>query len=234
MIIGTSTCQACVGDSFDWFMKNCVSESCMAEAHEKGVDIFGLLNSKAQKMDVGENGILVLDWWNGNRTPYVNSELKGMILGLTLRTKPEDIYRGIIESTAFGTKVIIDLYNENGIAIDKIYAAGGISQKNAFLMQVYADVIGKEIEVAASTQAGAKGSAMFAAVAGGYFSSMNEAVKKIADKCEKIYYPNPENTCKYESLYNEYKKLSQYFGRENSVMKKLNRMDENVNCFSCT
>ncbi len=213
--------QACVGDSFDWFIKNCVSEEYFKEAHKKGVNIFTLMDEKAQKLAVGENGVIVLDWWNGNRTPYVDSNLSGMILGLTLTTKPEDIYRGIIESTAFGTKAILDLYNENGISTDEIYAAGGISQKNEFLIQVYADVIGKKIKVASSTQAGAKGSAMFAAVAGGYFSDMNEAVKKLADKYGKVYYPNPENTRKYEKLYNEYKKLCQYFGSENNVMKKI-------------
>ncbi len=211
--------QSCVGDSFAWFMKNCIPEAYEKEAREKGKNIFALLDEKASALEIGESGIVALDWWNGNRSPLANYDLKGMILGLNLQTKPEEIYRGILESTAFGTKVIIDLYEKNGIEIDELYAAGGISQKNPFLMQMYADILGKKIKIAGSIQAGAKGSAIFAAVAGGYFDSIEKAVEVIADKCEIEYLPDNKNTVKYEKIYNKYVELSDYFSKNTHLMK---------------
>ncbi len=214
--------QACVGDSFDWFIKNCVPESYATDAKAQGKNIFAYVTEKAEALNVGESGILALDWWNGNRTPLADYDLTGMILGLTLQTKPEEIFRGIIESTAFGTKAIVDLYENNGVEINEVYAAGGISQKNALLMQIYADVLGKEIKIASSTQAGAKGSAIFASVAGGYFDTVQKAADVIADKCEITYTPNPEDTKKYEKIYREYVELTDYFGRGgNDVLKRL-------------
>ncbi len=213
--------QVCVGDSFDWFVKNCVPESYTVEACEKNISIFSLLNSKAEKLSVGQNGVIALDWFNGNRTPYSDSDLSGLILGLTLHTKPEDIYRAILESTAFGTKAIVDLYEENGVAVDEVYAAGGISRKNSFLMQIYADVLGKKINVTSSSQAAAKGSAIFASVAGGYFENASQAAKILADGIEKTYEPNPANTQKYKKLYESYLSLSEHFAKSCDIMKAL-------------
>ncbi|MBR5236094.1 MAG: ribulokinase [Clostridia bacterium] len=212
--------QACVGDSFDWFVKNCVPASYTEEAKIKGQNIFDYITQKAEKLSVGESGILALDWWNGNRTPYANYDLTGTIIGLNVRTKPEEIFRAIIESTAFGTKAIIDLYNQNGVTISEIQAAGGISQKNAFMMQVYADVLGCPVKIAASTQAGAKGSAIFASVAGGYFDNVFDAALVIADKSVKTYYPNEENHKKYQLLYKEYRKTCEFFA-DNDIMKNI-------------
>jgi len=216
--------QSAVGDIFDWFIKNCVPETYVKEASDNNKSVFALMDEKASALEIGESGIIVLDWWNGNRTPYADFSLSGMILGLTLKTAPEEIYRGILESTAFGTKAIVDLYEENGIEINEVYAAGGISQKNSFLMRMYADVLGKEIQIAASTQAGAKGSAIFASVAGGYFETSKDAAQVISDKCEKVYYPNPENTEKYAQLYENYKELSEHFSN-NNLMKRLKKTD---------
>ncbi|MBE7033979.1 MAG: ribulokinase [Ruminococcaceae bacterium] len=209
--------QSAVGDIFDWFVNNCVPEKYTVEAKEQGKSIFAFLDEKAAELEIGESGIIALDWWNGNRSPYADYSLLGMLYGLTLKTKPEDIYRGILESTAFGTKAIVDLYEENGIEINEVYAAGGISQKNSFLMHMYADVLGKEIQITASTQAGAKGSAIFASVAGGYFKTAQDAAQVISDKCEKVYYPNPEKTEKYETIYKEYRELSEYFTKRKGV-----------------
>ena len=216
--------QGCVGDSFDWFIKNCVPESYANEARDKNISIFALLDEKASALSVGQNGVVALDWFNGNRTPYSDADLSGMIVGLTLNTKPEDIYRAILESTAFGTKSIVDIYEKNGVCIDEVYAAGGISRKNAFLMQMYADVLGKRIKVTSSSQAAAKGSAIFASVAGGYFENANDAAKVLADGVEKTYEPNPENTEKYQRLYDSYKELSEYFAKSTSVMKNLRKI----------
>ena len=209
--------QSAVGDIFDWYINNCVPEKYMQEARDKGKSIFSLMDEKASDIGIGESGIIALDWWNGNRTPYADYSLKGVILGMNLHTKPEEIYRGILESTAFGTKAIVDLYEENGVEINEVYAAGGISQKNSFMMKMYADVLGKEIQIAASTQAGAKGSAIFASVAGGYFATAKDAAEVIADKCEKVYYPTPENTEKYEVIYKKYRKLSEYFAKREEI-----------------
>ncbi len=213
--------QVCVGDSFDWFVNNCVPESYLIEAREKNISIFSLLDSKAEKLSVGQNKLIALDWFNGNRTPYSDSDLSGMLVGLTLHTKPEDIYRAILESTAFGTKTIIDIYEKNGVAVEEIYAAGGISRKNAFLMQMYADVLGKRIKVTSSSQAAAKGSSIFASVAGGYFENATEAAKILADGIEKSYEPNLSNTAKYKRLYESYVVLSEYFARSCDIMKVL-------------
>jgi len=217
--------QACVGDSFDWFMKNCVPEKYMHEAKINNKSIFEYMDEKASELKIGENGILVLDWWNGNRTPYADYDLSGLILGLTLKTKPEEIYRGLLESTAFGTKAIVDLYEKNGIEINEIYAAGGISQKNPLLMQIYSDVLGKPVKVTDSTQAGAKGSALFASVAGGHFRSAREAASVVSDGSKKVYMPDLRSTEKYTILYKEYVKLSEYFGLgTNDVMKKIKNL----------
>lgn len=217
--------QGCVGDNFDWFIRNCIPEKYAVDAREKGKDIFTYVTEKAQKLEIGESGLVVLDWWNGNRSPLADMELSGLILGLTLQTKPEEIYRAIIEATAFGTKAIIDAYEAGGVAVDEICAAGGISQKNPFLMQIYADVTGKKIKVAKSTQAGAKGSALFGSLAGGYFADAKAAASVIADDCEIEYHPVADNTKKYGKLYKEYQLLTDYFGKGgNDVMKRLKKI----------
>lgn len=212
--------QACVGDTFDWFVKNCVPAAYHQQAQNAGISIFSLLTQKAEKLAVGESGLLALDWWNGNRTPYADYELTGAILGLTLQTRPEEIYRALIEATAFGTKVITDLYQEHGVPIDEIYAAGGISQKNALLMQIYADVLGLPIRVPKNAQSGAFGSAILASVAGGHFASTKEAADALVHLDVITYEPDPENHRKYDLLYREYVKLSEYFAKENDVLKK--------------
>lgn len=213
--------QSCVGDSFDWYMKNCLPASYEEAAKAEGKSIFAYMDEKAAKSKVGESGILILDWWNGNRTPYVDAELTGTILGLTLKTTPEEIYRGMIESTAYGTKVIVDLFTEHGVEIDEIYAAGGISQKNQLLMQIYADVLGLPIKAVNCRQAGAKGSAVMAAAACGYFDSVEAAAERIADREGYVYVPDPENTKAYEKIYCQYRELAEYFAKKNDVMKKL-------------
>ncbi len=216
--------QACVGDSFDWFVKNSVPGEYYEEAKKSSKNIFELLTEKAEKIKVEESRLVALDWWNGNRTPYADYDLSGVIVGLTLSTKPEEVYRAMIESTAFGTKRIVELYENNGVKIDEIYATGGISQKNSFLMQIYADVLGKKIVVPVSTQAGAKGSAILAACASGYYTSFDDAAKAMADKETLTYIPDETNVHSYLRLYEIYKELSRFFGEDNKeLMKKLKK-----------
>lgn len=209
------------GDNYAWFVNNCVPSAYADEARERNISLHALLTEKASALKIGESGLISLDWLSGCRTPYSDASLSGMILGLNLNTRPEEIYRAMLEATVFGTKRIVELYEEGGVNISEIVGSGGIARKNPFLMQMYADVLGKEIKVAKSTQAGAKGSAIIASVAGGRYASLKEAADAIADGCDITYIPSAENTAKYQMLYNEYKTLSEYFAKENPVMRRL-------------
>ncbi len=213
--------QAAVGDIFDWFVKNCVPSSYAEEAKERGINIHKLLREKASKLTVGEHGLLALDWWNGNRSVLVNSSLKGMILGMDMQTKPEEIYRALIEATAYGLRVIVDRCLESGVVINNVCAAGGIAQKDEMMMQIYADVLNRRIDIAGTTQAAALGSAIYATVAAGLYSDVTEASRVLSRPHAKSYYPIAENVERYGKLYAEYKKLHDYFGEENKVMERL-------------
>ena len=204
--------QAAVGDSFDWVLRTCIPASYTSEAEVLGIGLHRLLREKASRLAAGESRLLALDWFNGNRSVLVNSNLKGMILGLDLQTKPEEIYRAIIESTAFGARVIVEQYEKSGIAIKRISAAGGIAQKDEMMMQIYADVLGREIRIVGTAQAGALGSAIYASVAAGVFSSVAEASARLSKPACRVFYPNEKNQAVYNGLYREYKKLHDYFG----------------------
>jgi L-ribulokinase len=218
--------QSCVGDSFQWFTENCVPESYQAEAREKGISIHELLEKKAAVYNPGESGLLALDWWNGNRSVLVDVDLTGMMLGMTLLTKPEEIYRALIESTAYGTRLIIETFNLNNVPIHELIATGGLPDRNKLLMQIYSDVTGLPIFIPEATQIGALGSAMHGAVAagsaaGGYNSIMEASVKMARLRAES-YHPISGNKAIYDKLFAEYVRLHDYFGRsENDVMKRL-------------
>ncbi len=218
--------QSCVGDHFAWFVENCVSESYVKEAHAAGITVHELLSHKASKLKPGESGLLALDWWNGNRSVLVDADLTGMMLGFTLNTKPEEIYRALIEATAFGTLMIIEAFQENGVAVNEIVACGGLPERNEMLMQIYADVTNREFKVAESGQTCALGSAMWGAVAAGKsrggYDKIEDAAAKMARVKDKTYKPDPAAHAIYAKLFAEYKKLHDYFGRgENDVMKRL-------------
>ena len=214
--------QAAVGDIFEWYVKNNAPHKYVVEAQEKGKDIYTCLTEKAEKREIGESGLVALDWWNGNRTPFADYDLKGAIFGFTLNTKPEEIFRALLESTAFGTKAIVDLYEENEIEIDEVYATGGISQKNKFMMQMYADVLNKPVIVPDIKQAGAMGSAVFASYAGGVYDDVKDAVKAMVHLDKTTYMPNGENHKKYMELYKKYKELVKLFGIEKSYLMRSN------------
>ena len=216
--------QAGVGDIFDWFVRNGVPAAYTEEADRRGISLHKLLREKAERQKPGAHGLLALDWWNGNRSVLVNAGLSGMLLGMTLSTKPEDIYRALIEATAYGLRVIAEQYEACGIPIDRITAAGGIAQKDSMMMQIYADVLGRPIRIGGSTQAGALGSAMYGAVAGGLYPDIHAAAEKMARPAVKTYVPDAENHAIYSGLYAEYKSLHDYFGRENPVMERLKAM----------
>lgn len=218
--------QSAVGDVYEWFVENCVPEEYQVQAKQKGVNIHQLLEQKASKLKPGQSGLLALDWWNGNRSVLVDADLTGLILGATLLTKPEEIYRALIEATAFGTKMIVETFKQYGVDIKEAYACGGLPEKNKMLIQIYADITNIEFKISASSQTPALGAAMFGAVAAGKqrggYDTIFDAAKKMARLKDQTIKPIPENVKLYQELYNEYTKLHDYFGRgENDVMKRL-------------
>jgi len=218
--------QSCVCDHFAWFFDNCVSAEYQEAAKAEGLNIHQYLTKKAETLKPGESGLLALDWWNGNRSVLVDVDLTGMMLGMTLQTKPEEMYRALIEATAYGTRKIIETFNENGVPVNEFYASGGISQKNPMAMQIYADIIKEPIKIGGTSQGPALGSAIFGAVAtggeaGGYDDvfAAGSVMGKLRDV---VYTPIDENAKVYDGLYKEYSILHDYFGRgTNDVMKRL-------------
>lgn len=221
--------QSCVGDHFSWFIDNCLPASYRDMAAKENQNIHAFLRSRAEKLRPGESGLLALDWWNGNRSVLVDVDLTGMMLGMTLQTKPEEIYRALIEATAYGTRMIIETFRENGVDVNEFYASGGISQKDPMTMQIYADVIKMPVKIAGSAQGPAFGSAIFASVAAGSaaggYDSIFEAARAMGKVKDKIYYPIEQNSRIYDKLFAEYKTLHDYFGRgQNDVMKRLKEL----------
>ncbi len=218
--------QSCCGDHFKWFVDHCIPAAYEAAAQKHRISVHQLLTDKAAKLQPGESGLLALDWWNGNRSVLMDSELSGVILGMTLQTKPEEIYRALIEATAFGTRMIVDNFENSGISIREICVCGGIAKKNPLLMQIYADVLNRELRVVESDQGNALGSAIFAAVAAGTekggYSSVAEASRAMGGTGKLIYYPKCENNQIYDTLFGEYRKLHDWFGKgANDVMHRL-------------
>jgi len=225
-LFGYEAGQSCVGDHFAWFTENCVPGAYEREAQARGLNIHQLLEEKAARLKPGESGLLALDWWNGNRSVLVDVDLTGLLIGATLLTKPEDIYRALIEATAYGTRVIVEALQDNGVPVWELVACGGLPEKNKLLMQIYADVTGREIKVSGSTQTPALGSAMFGAVAAGKakggFDSIYEAAPVMGKLKDETFRPNPEAKAVYDKLFAEYLALHDYFGRgANDVMKRL-------------
>jgi L-ribulokinase len=217
--------QAAVGDIFAWVTKLGLPEDYYKESKEINISIHELLLRKSVDQKVGQHGLLALDWLNGNRSVLMDSDLSGVLVGLTLNTKAEDIYRAMIEGTAFGTRVIIEKFEKNGIKVEEIYACGGLVS-NSMLMQIYSDITGKTINVAASEQTTALGAAILGVMAAGPecegFSTMENVIAKMTMPPQRIYHPNSENHKIYEKLYEKYILLHDYFGREKpAVMKEL-------------
>jgi L-ribulokinase len=187
------------------------------------------LEHKAALKKPGQHGLLALDWWNGNRSVLVDVDLSGLLIGATLATKPEDIYRALIEATAYGTRVIIEAFEKNGVRVDELVACGGLPEQNKMLMQIYADVTGRNFKISLSEQTPALGSAMFGAVAAGRkaggHDTIVDAARHMARLKAEMCQPIPENQEIYDRLYAEYEQLHDYFGRGgNNVMKTLKQI----------
>lgn len=215
--------QSCVGDLLGWFCAHCVPKDYQEAA--KGQGIHQYLTSLAEHLRPGESGLLALDWWNGNRSILVDFDLSGLLLGMTLQTKPEEIYRALIEGTAFGLRVIVEHFRAHGVPVEKLYATGGISQKNALAMQIYADVLNLPVRIVEAEQGAALGSAIYAAAAAGHYRDLQSAIRAMAAPVSKAYTPIPEHVKIYDALYLEYKRLHDFFARD-GVMKRLKNLKQ--------
>lgn len=211
-----------LGDHYAFAAKNLTSPAYVREAETRGIGMLQLLLEKAARKKAGESGLLALNWFNGNRSILVDSSLSGCFVGMTLATEPEDMLRALLEATAFGARNIIENFEQHGLPIRRIVASGGIARKDPFTMQLYADVLGREIAVTSTTQAPARGSAICAALAAGVHPNVLAAVEAMHAKTDRTYQPNADEHAVYDRLYGEYKRLHDYFGRgENGVMGRL-------------
>lgn len=225
-LYGYESGQSAVGDVLSWFVNRLTPEAYAREAAASGKTLHELLTEKAAGLRPGESGLLALDWLNGNRSVLMDTELTGMILGLTLRTAPEEIYRALIEALVFGLREIIESYERAGVPVRELFGTGGVARKNALFLQILADVTGRRIRVARAAEGSALGSAIFAAACagpdrGGY-ADIFAAARAMGGCGEQVYKPNEANREVYDALYQEYHRLHETFGRgENAVMKRL-------------
>lgn len=225
---GLEAGQSAVGDIFNWFVNYLQPGGEKAGSHVE-------LTNKAAKLKPGQSGLLALDWNNGNRTILVDQRLTGLLVGQTLHTRPEEIYRALIEATAFGALTIINRFEEYGVKIKQIVNCGGIAEKNPMLMQIYADVTGREMKVSRSAQTCALGSAIAAAVVGKAHKSFAAAQKAMCGIKPKTFKPDKKAVAVYQQLYTLYKKLHDSFGIKGTkldisgVMKDLLAIKEKAN-----
>ncbi|MFI4911270.1 MAG: ribulokinase [Sedimentisphaeraceae bacterium JB056] len=219
--------QSAVGDIFNWYVN--YIQPCGSEGTHVN------LTEKAAKLKPGQSGLLALDWNNGNRTVLVDQRLTGLLVGQTLHTKPEEIYRALVEATAFGALTIINRMAEYGVKIDTVINCGGIAEKNSMVMQIYADITGREMKISRSAQTCALGSAIAAAVVAGEYKDFGSAQAAMAGVKDIVYKPIPENVAVYAKLYKLYKQLHDAFGITEStanignVMKDLLAIKEEAN-----
>ena len=205
---GLEAGQSAVGDIFNWFV-NYIQPGGKRGTHE-------VLTAEAAKLKAGESGLLALDWNNGNRTVLVDQRLTGALLGQTLYTTPAEIYRALIEATAFGALTIINRFEEYGVKIDQVVNCGGIAEKNPVVMQIYADVTGRPMKVSRSAQTCALGSAIAAAVVAGKYKDFASAQRAMTGLKPKVFKPRPAEHEVYKQLYSLYHKLHDAFGTNES------------------
>jgi L-ribulokinase len=228
--------QAAVGDMFAWFttlLSNPLpTDPTLAgqAAVPDSTSVHRVLEEDARRLRPGESGLVALDWWNGNRSVLVDADLTGLLLGATLATTPSDIYRALLESTAFGTRVIIESLDQAGIPVNEVIACGGLPFQNRLLMQLTADITGRPVRVASSRQAPALGSAMFAAVAagpgaGGY-ESIVEASQQMTRPSMEEFLPDEANASVYDELFQVYRELHDSLAADDSPMRRLRTLQQ--------
>jgi L-ribulokinase len=204
--------QAAVGDLYAWFFRTFQADP-------------DRVTEQAAQLRPGQSGLVALDWWNGNRSVLMDAGLSGLLVGATLQTTPAEIYRALIEATAFGTLTIIEAFEREGIAIDRLVACGGLPQKSPLVMRIFADVTKREIHLPRSLQASGLGAAIHGAVAAGAYPDFAQAVARMAGGLAGSYKPDAEAHAVYRRLYGHYGELHDRFGRGgSSVMHELRRM----------
>ena len=220
-LYGYEAGQSGVGDIFAWYVKNQVPQRYFDEADAAGTSVHQHLTNLAYAEPVGAHGLVALDWHSGNRSVLVDHELSGLVLGTTLTTRTEEVYRALLESTAFGTRVIVETFAESGVPVTEFIVAGGLL-KNPQLMQTYADVLRLPISTIASEQGPALGSAIHAAVAAGAYPDVRAAAAAMGAVNRAVYTPDEASAQAYDRLYAEYRALHDLFGRGgNDVMHRL-------------
>lgn len=225
-MLGYEAGQSGVGDIFGWFANNFIPADYQSKAEQLGVDIHTFLSELSAKQSAGAHGLVALDWQSGNRSTLVDHQLSGLIVGLTLSTRPEEIYRAIVESTAFGTKKIIKTFHKAKVPVNEFIAAGGLI-KNRFVMQIYADVLNMPITVIKSAQGPALGSAIHAAVAAGAYKDIVEASAVMGGVTDEKFIPIEKNVKVYERLFTHYDRLYEDFGH-NDVMHDLRNIRDSA------
>ncbi|WP_285544945.1 ribulokinase [Streptomyces lavendulae] len=208
--------QSAVGDVFAWVLDQGVPPEYLTEAAGRDEDLHTLLTRKAAGQPVGGHGLVALDWLGGNRSVLVDHRLSGVIAGLTLATRPEDVYRALLEATAFGTRVIVEALETGGVPVREFIVAGGLA-RNGLLMQIYSDVLRRPVSLAASDQAPALGSAIHAAVAAGAYSDVRAAGAAMGRRLPAVYTPDASRADAYDALYAEYRLLHDRFGTDGQL-----------------
>ncbi|WP_396445036.1 ribulokinase [Actinomadura sp.] len=211
--------QSGVGDIFAWFVDNCVPGYYSQVAAAEGRTVHEHLTALAEAQPVGRHGLVALDWHNGNRSVLVDHDLSGLIVGQTLATRPEDVYRALIEATAFGARKIVETFEASGVPVEELVVAGGL-MKNTFLMQVYADVLRRPLSVIGSAQGPALGSAIHAAVAAGAHPDITSAAAAMGRRVPSAYVPDRARADAYDDLYEIYLSLHDHFA-DGAVMHRL-------------
>lgn len=212
--------QSGVGDIFGWFTETSVPASYAEQATAAGQDLHELLTDLASRQEVGEHGLVALDWHSGNRSVLVDHELTGLVVGQTLATRPEDVYRALLEATAFGTRVIVETFRDSGVPVEEFIVAGGLA-KNRLLMQIYADVTRLPLSVIGSEQGPALGAAIHAAVAADAYADVATAAKSMGKVERAAYVPDDGRAETYDALFEEYLALHDHFGRRDRAMRRL-------------
>ena len=224
--------QSAVGDHFAWLVSQGLPDEYRQEAEQRGISPHELLSEKAAAQAVGQHGLLALDWWNGNRSILMDADLSGLIVGYTLATRPEDVYRALIEATAYGTRVIIEEFERHGVRVRNLVAAGGLV-RNDLVMRIYADVLNRPMQIATTEYTSAVGAAVLGAVAagggdGGY-DSIGEATAHMVRPPARVFEPDDAVAEVYNELYGAYLELHDHFGRDGTdVMQRLRNIRANA------
>jgi len=210
--------QASVGDIFLWFVRTSVP------ARYGAADVFPQLEREAARLTPGASGLLALDWWNGCRTPLVDADLSGALVGLSLTTEPAEVYRALLESTAYGTRRVIETFESGGVPIGEVHACGGLAERNALLLQITADVTCRTVYAARVPDASALGAAIYAAAAAEGGSEMAGVIRRMGSAERTPYHPRAADVEIYDSLYRDYVDVARFFGEGGTeTMKRLHR-----------